>query len=656
MSNPSLSARAEAITRRTYNRTKADGTLESWDETVYRATVLQHQRLWEYAGGTPDPDELEELRQLVLARKVFVAGRTLWLGGTEYGMSRACSQFNCTATRAQSVYQFVDAFWLLLNGCGVGFKPQAGSLHGFLQPIRDLELIPSTRPSSYRGRDSNIETPATASNDYHWTIQIGDSAQAWAKSLGKLINPPPGIVRKLTLDFSELRGPGGRLKGYGWICNGAAPLMRAYQRVFQLLNAKAGDLLDEIDLLDVLNHLGTVLSTRRSAQMALIDYGHPRWEQFATAKREWWLNGHSHRQQSNNSLVFWYKPSRARMRELMEVLWDNGGSEPGFVNGEAARRRAPWFELMNPCGEILLPSQGFCNLVTTAVCRFHNDFSGLLRALRIIGRANYRQTCVDLRDGILSPEWHQTNEALRLCGMSLTGIMQAPWLTDYQIKRLRDAAITGCYSMADELGLPRPKLVSCVKPEGTLSKIADTTEGVHRPLGKYIFNWINFSTCDPIVDLLRAAGYRVIENPNDDAGTLVCFPVSYPGAVFKTVGGKAVNMDTAVDQLNVYRRWNTLWADHNTSISVSWDISELDDIVDWLDRYWDDYVAVAWFRRNDPTKTAEDLGYKYLPQEVVIQAQYDAYVKQLKPVDWQALRGAYAVDTADCTSGACPVK
>jgi len=657
------SARAEAVTRRTYNRPKdeAGEILETWEETVHRATVTHHQRLWEAAGGSPSIEELEELERLVRNRQALVSGRTLWLGGTDYSVNRACSQFNCTYTRAQTVYQFVDVFWLLLNGCGVGFKPQAGTLHGFLQPIRELEIIPSIQSPDYHGREKNLEQVASAENGYHWKICVGDSAEGWAKSLGKLVNPPPGIASKLTLDFSELRGPGKRLKGYGWICNGAAPLIVAYKEIFRILNAKAGDLLDEIDLLDIVNHLGTVLSSRRAAEMGMMDYGHPRWEQFATAKRDVWLNGHKHRQQSNNSLIFWHKPSKRQIREIMEMIWAGGGSEPGFVNGEVARRRAPWFDGMNPCGEILEPPNGVCNLVTTAVAKFFNNFSGLLRAVYLMGRANYRQTCVDMDDGVLSREWHQTNEALRLCGMSMTGIMQAPWLTDYQIKRLRDSAVTGCYSMADELGLPRPKLVTCVKPEGTGTKIMgmetmEITEGIHRPPGRYMFNWINFSSRDPIIEMLRASGYRTIENPNDSNGMLVCFPVQYPGAVFKLVDGKYVNTDSAVDQLMAYRRWNTLWSDHNTSITISWDISELDDIVRWLDRYWDDYVGVSWTKRIDPLTTAESVGYKYLPQEVVSRGQYDEYQKQLKSVDWGRLHGIHDVDAGECASGACPVK
>lgn len=1006
MSSTLPSARAEAVTRRTYNRPLDDsGTiLETWAQTVHRATRVHHKRLWEGANGKVDDAELDELFNLVHDRKALVSGRTLWLGGTDYSASRACSQFNCAYTRSQTVYEFVDIFWLLLNGCGVGGRPISGTLHGFLKPISNLEIIESNQPPEHRGDPHNTCQPPTAENGYHWRIKIGDSAEAWAKSLGKMLNPPTCAVKKLTIDFSDVRGPGKRLKGYGWICNGSAPLQRAYTAIFEIMNSKAGDLLDEIDLLNIINWLGTVLSSRRSAQILLMDYDHPRWEQFARAKNNWWIcnqcgeqNTHSkyicptcggrtnaHRQQSNNSIVFWHKPTKREIKDIMQMIWDNGGSEPGFINGVSARNRAPWFDGLNPCGEILLQSRGFCvsadtllqhrngadciadlvgttvdvwngetwsnvtprvtgherqlvrvrfsdgsyldctpshrfsvftdfnreprevmasdllslpgrrvyldrttvshpggvhsfnaytfgvclgdvslshresgspfleldlygvkmhlpvlgtkgeivrkagynvdsvpvyglddvvdyetlveyrtnpdallnvfrwnrsstlafiagwldtdgsetgtggvrlyvtgyrraqlvqmlltrcgirssinlhaeagtktnfavrnadswyvqitecqdipchrldtsrghapvtkgryqvvraveplpgfhttycfdepirhmglfgnvltyqcNLVTTAVNKFKNNFAALLRALYIMGRANYRQTCVELSDGVLMPEWNQTNAALRLCGMSLTGISQATWLTDYQIKMMRNAAIEGTYSMAAELGLPKPKLVTTIKPEGTGSKIMDVTEGIHKPLGRFIFNWIIFPAADPMVGMLAEAGYRVIDHPQDSLSKLVCFPIDYSGCRFDMHGKKHVNLDTAIDQLDTYRRWNTLWTDHNSSITISWNISEIDDIVEWLNRYWNDFVAVSWCTRNDPTKTAKDLGYAYLPQEVVEESTYGEYASTLQSVDWSRLHGIHDLTLTDCVGGMCPVK
>ena len=148
-----------------------------------------------------------------------------------------------------------------------------------------------------------------------------------------------------------------------------------------------------------------------------------------------------------------------------------GGSEPGFINAEAALTRAPWFKGVNPCVEVLLGNKSFCNLFEIDIGKFKGNNAALHRAVYIVGRANYRQTCVNLRDGILQEAWHLNNEFLRLCGVGLTGIAKRADLSGYDYKYLQRMATYGTYSMADELGTPRPKNTTLVKPSGTLSKI-----------------------------------------------------------------------------------------------------------------------------------------------------------------------------------------
>lgn len=659
-----LSARAEATTRRTYNRPlDAEGTkFESWEQTVDRAQHQHQRRLWDEAGGKPDDGELNELLTLGLDRSGLVAGRTLWLGGTDYAYSRACSQFNCSALELATVYDVVDAFWLLLNGCGVGGLPRAGTLHGYTRVIPDLTVIPSHRGKDFRGEGDNVEIVPSSDNGYSWTIRVGDSAEAWAKALGKLLVGHKGQCDKLVLDFSQVRGRGGRLKGYGWICNGYEPLAEALSAVHAILNRSAGNILDEEAIGDIFNWCGTVLSSRRAAEALIMDEPHPlKWE-FATRKKDHWSNGQGQRRQSNNSLLFWSRPSVGELAELL--VMNLTGGDPGFVNATAALRRCPWFRVFNPCFEILLSNAGFCNLASLSLPHFGRDFARLERAVYMMARANYRQTCVDLRDGVLQPRWHQTNESLRLCGVSLTGVVQAPWITDYQIRRLRNSTVTGAYSMADELGLPRPKAVTTLKPEGTRSKISGTVgreiaEGVHRPLGRFIFNWVNFSVDDPLVGALRDAGYRTTPNPSDRNNVLVRFPVEYSGCGFtRDDRGAEVNLEPAVSQLQRYRRWNTLWADHNVSATISMSPSEVPEVARWVHDNWDDgYVATAFLMRADPTKTAADLGHPYLPQEVVTEAEYKDAEAGTRPVDWDRFHtGLFDIDEAGCVGGVCPVK
>jgi ribonucleoside-triphosphate reductase len=84
-----------------------------------------------------------------------------------------------------------------------------------------------------------------------------------------------------------------------------------------------------------------------------------------------------------------------------------------------------------------------------------------------------------------------------------------------------------------------------------------------------------------------------------------------------------------------------------------------------LHQNWNNYVGVSFIYRNDPTKTAEDLGYLYLPQEVVTKEAYDAYVSTLKPVEGLSegseemgeAETDYEVDVGgECAGGACPIR
>jgi adenosylcobalamin-dependent ribonucleoside-triphosphate reductase len=465
MSEPSI--RAQVITRRTYNRPTDDTgkNFESWRETVDR--VIGHQQwLWERAVGRELNDqefaELYDLEQLMLDRKVLTSGRTLWLGGTDVSKHREASQFNCSFTEVETVYDIVDILWLLLQGCGVGFKPVVGTLNGFSKPIKNIKVVRSKRTTK-GGNEKNVETwDATTKT---WRITVGDSAEAWAKSIGKLLaGKYPADT--LILDFSELRPAGDRLKGYGWISSGDGAIAEAYTAIAKILNGRADALLTRMDILDIVNWLGTILSSRRSAEIALFEYGQPEWEEFAIAKKDWWLHGNKHRTQSNNSILFKEKPTREELRYIFQLMEEAGGSEPGFINGVEAQRRAPWFAGCNPCVEILLGNKSFCNLTEIDIGKFKGDNAGLHEAARLAARANYRQTCVNLKDGILQESWHLNNYFLRLCGVGLTGIAKRPDMKGYDYEYLKRTVVAAATQMADELGLPHPKNVTCIKPSG----------------------------------------------------------------------------------------------------------------------------------------------------------------------------------------------
>ena len=657
-----FSTRANMVTRRTYNRPLNDeGTVfETWEQTVSR--VIDHQEwLWERAKGEKldieELAELQELWELMVDRKATTSGRTLWLGGTDVAKTREASQFNCSFGKSETVHDIVDQFWLLLQGCGVGFEPVRGTLNGFAKPL-EVELIRSTRTD--KGFPDNQERTFVNDEGEKVThIKVGDSAEAWAKSIGTILALKSPIDR-LVLDFTEIRPAGERLKGYGWISSGDETISKAFSKICDLMNKRAGQLLSRIDVLDLLNLLGTTLSSRRSAEIALMPIDDPEVDEFISAKKDFWLHGNDHRQQSNNSIMFHSKPTKWELSYIFDRMVEAGGSEPGFVNAEAAKRRAPWFKGCNPCAEILLGNKSFCNLVEIDLGKFLGDTEELERAIWIVSRANYRQTCVDLDDGVLQRSWHELNQFLRLCGVGLTGIVK---FLDYYgddsaefLKSLRMWARRGAFHMADSLSLPRPKAVTTIKPSGSLSKIMDTTEGVHRPLGKYLFNNITFSKHDPLVPMLREAKYKVIKKPSESDSVLVTFPVAYEDVKFTEIDGKFVNSETAVEQLNRYKLMMENYVDHNCSVTISYDVGEVPLIIEWILENWDTYVGVSFIYRTDATKTAADLGYAYLPQEVVTEEIYSEYAGSLLPVDLDAGNSLLELEDADCATGACPIR
>jgi len=679
---------AQIVERRTYLRPLDEhGTVFETPEQAWRR-VIEHQKwLWERAQGQPldlaQQAELEELYDLFMSRKVTVSGRTRWLGGTQIAKDREASQFNCSFGEVQTVHDVVDSIWLLLQGCGVGFKANVGVLNGFTQVIDDVEIIRSSKvlpkddkgnpisDPAVKGQPDNYETFNKKTGE--WYIRVGDSAEAWAKFFGKIV-AFKGRAKKLIIDLSEIRPAGYRLSGYGWISSGDHQLAQAIEGIVEVMNRSAGSLLSAIDILDVENWLGTILSSRRSAEIALYAYGEPEWEDFALAKKGCNDNGKWHRGMSNNSLLFYHKPTKRELKKIFRMIEAGGGSEPGFINALAAMKRAPYFKGVNPCAEILLGDKSFCNLVEVAVSRFNGDEEGLHRALWLVARANYRQTCVNLDDGILQRTWHELNEFLRLCGVGLTGIVGWEFHKDADALRdLRKVAQDGANGMADELGTPRPHLVTTVKPSGTQSKVFglvgdEVASGAHLPLGKYLQVRVIVAADDPLLKAVIDAGYRTEPHPFDKMAKIVVIPVEYNGIEFDIVDVDGtqveVNQESAVSQLDRYKLLQENYVDHNCSITIYYSPDEVQDIVDWLTENWSSYVGVSFLYRpdpvamvRDPKAVAEQLNYPYLPQTPVTQAVHNEYVSELKPVNFTGTDMLDAtIEDDQCAGGACPIR
>lgn len=675
LTNATPSVRAQFTHRRTYLRPlNEEGTVfETVDQAARR--VLGHQRwLWEKQLGRAlnhlEWDELAELAGLMEEKKVSMSGRVKWMGGTDLVKERAAGAFNCSFSVAYTPADLVDIFWLLLNGCGVGFKPVTGLLSGFPSSITKVTVVPSERTDRGGQEHSSEHIDIEAGT---WRIVFGDSAKGWAKAVGMLFGEKPR-VNEIILDFSELRPGGKRLRGYGWISSGWKPLAAAMEKTARILIAAAHRPLTKGEIIDVVNFLGTVLSSRRSAQICVIETKATSLAQlekelgwYVDFKTDRWEKGQEQREQSNNSIAFLKKPEPEVIDNLLRRILPTG--EPGFINMEHARRRAPEVEGFNPCAEILLPNKGFCNLVQSVWHRFNGDLKGLLRAQYLAGRANYRQTCVGMKDGVLQLQWNDMQKLLRLCGVSPTGAVAWEGVEDPKmLEAVRDAAVAGAHSMADDFGTPRAHRVTQVQPAGTSSKALglegdEVHEGLHLALSRWIFNWINFPENDPMLEAFKAAGYDMKPNPNDPTGVIVCWPVEYPAStkftkVLDPETGEhlEVNQESAISQLERYRLFMNHYVDHNASVTISFDESEIPAMVQWFMDHWDEYVGVSFLKRNNPFATAEELGFKYLPQQCVSREKYEAYISRVSPIDISEDKSHDLIDQGECSTGGCPIR
>lgn len=128
---------------RTYSRWLPEiGRRETWKETCRRATeynvglAIKHYEKIGYAVPYVSLQvEAEGFFDGMFNLRRFLSGRTLWVGGTEAGERYSLSQFNCSFINIRSWSDLGDLFYLLMVGCGVGFKCTKEFAAG-LAPVR----------------------------------------------------------------------------------------------------------------------------------------------------------------------------------------------------------------------------------------------------------------------------------------------------------------------------------------------------------------------------------------------------------------------------------------------------------------------------------------------------------------------------------------
>lgn len=654
---------------RTYSRWLPDDMRrEYWWETVRRAVEYNCN----IVPGTSRA-EAEELFSNIYNMKQFLSGRTFWSGGTEASVRYPMSNYNCAGQVIDDFISFDELFYLLMVGAGVGVRVTMSDVNKLPSLRTDLEVVHiSYEPTSKEHRDDMTTLDFTKKKNIVEII-VGDSKEGWQDSLNYFFKlhyaKKYRDIDTIYINYNNVRPKGEKLKVFGGTASGHESLKNMFLKIKDVFNR--GDeqfyKLKPIDCLDIANIIGeNVVSggVRRTAEMVLIDQNDDESINaksnlyYKTDEGKWIIDPDiAHRQISNNSIYFKQKPTRQELNWMLQAMRNSG--EPGFVNQVAAAKRRPDFNVVNPCGEILLDANGLCNLTTVNVMKYvtgdgNLDINGLHRAMWLSARAGLRMTCLDLE----LDRWDMVQKRDRLLGCSITGWQDAMNAVGYNsneqaklLRTLREAVHSAGIGYAKELGINEPLLMTTVKPEGTLSQLPEVSSGVHFSHSPYYVRRVRISADDPLSKVVMKLEWPVFPEVNqtwENAKTYVVeFPIKAPFGITK-------NDVSAIDQLEIYKMFMANYVDHNCSITVHVRENEWEGVEEWLWNNWDDCIALSFLPYDDSF-------YEMLPYESITKDEYEERLSKMKPFVPSLLK-QFEVGEDDreldneCLNGICPVR
>ena len=660
---------AKLVYYRTYSRWLPDeGRRETWKETCARAV--------EYNCSLA-PTSLYEAQSLfrnMFNLKQFISGRSLWIGGSEASKKTKLANFNCSFVVIDSIKSLCDLFYLLMVGTGVGVRILPSDVNKLPTFRDDVTLFAQYNKNStkQRGREYTI----TEQEDDMFVIHIGDSKEGWVDALRAYLNfmSVPSDCKNLLIDYTEIRVKGATLSNFGGTASGYESILDMFTKIHNVIqngmfsSKPENGRLRPIHCLDMCNLIGqnvVVGGVRRTAEIAIID---PHDEECVHAKDNI-KPGMEHRYMSNNSIYQEEKPSREKIHELFDSIRKSG--EPGIINVAEAKRRRSDFAGVNPCCEILLPPNAVCNLTTVNMVAFVNndgsvDWDDLEKAFIFSARAGYRMTCLDLE---LSG-WNEVHHRDRLTGCSMTGWQDFIAKMDTNsfkraggkvgiLKWLRSVVHQAGEDIASELQAPVPLLMTALKPEGSLSLVANgVSPGVHWQHSPYFIRRIRVNAHDPLALTAKELGWRIHPEVGQDMETATTIVIDFPVHSHATITKADV---PAVVQLEEYILFQRHYTDMNTSNTITVKPEEWEEVEEFVYNHWDEMLGVTFLELNSTY-------YPLMPYEECTQEEYEELKSNMKEFDPVLLNQLELStrnmgkefeildDRSECTSGVCPIR
>lgn len=608
---------------------ESQGRRETWEETV--------DRWWNYM-STKEPALLErpDIRDAVLNREVFPSMRALMTAGPALDRDHT-ALYNCAYLEIDSIESFSETMYILMCGTGVGFSVER----------RCVDKLPQI-PSEIKRVDKKIV--------------VQDSREGWCDATKELLYSLYNGEHP-TWDVSLVRPAGARLKTFGGRASGPAPLEAVFKFLVGTFTKAKGRRLTSLECHDiccVIANSVIVGGVRRSAMISLSDLDD---REMAHAKSGNWWESHSYRALANNSAVYTNKPQLGRFLEEWTSLYNSFSGERGILNRDALNtvcskhgRSVPENVHLgtNPCSEIILRPQEFCNL-STIVVREDDTKMSIRRKIEmatIIGTVQSKFTHFPY----LRPQWKQNCEEERLLGVSMTGIFDnafmsgrvSPYELIQYLQDIRDVAQEVNMKWADKIDVPHSKAITCVKPEGTTSCLAGCSSGLHPQYAPYYIRRVRIDKKDPLYNLMKDQGVPCEDEVNNPDSTAVfSFPMMAP------LGAKTTQDLDAETHLILWRIYADYYCEHKPSVTINYTDAEFMRLGARVYEDFDHISGISFLPKSEHT-------YQQAPFEAITAEEYEEFPKIL--VDFSVLStyesedGTKSSHEMACTAGGCEIK
>lgn len=611
------------------------GRRETWSETVERYVSFMKNHLASNYGYDENDSIFGEVQNAILNHKIMPSMRGLMTAGPALERDNIAA-YNCSFIAVDSLRAFDEAMYILMNGTGVGFSVEQKYIDNL--PIVADEFFPTNT-----------------------TIVVEDSKLGWAKAYKELI----GLLVTGQIpnwDMSKVRPAGERLKIFGGRASGPEPLDGLFRFTVDIFKKASGRRLKPIEAHDLMCKIGEIVVVGGVRRSALISLSNLDDFEMAKAKSGQWWESQPQRALANNSAVYHSKPNTAQFLREWRNLYESKSGERGIYNMDSVRKHIDKFGRRdaskvsgtNPCGEILLRPNEFCNL-TEVVIEANDTLEDLMNKVRLATvLGTWQSTLTNFK--YIRKSWKDNCEEERLLGVSLTGIFgnkitgtNNKKLPEY-LDSMRELSVSVNAEEAEKIGINPSLSITCVKPSGTVSQLTGVSSGIHPWYAPYYLRSVRGDNKDPLTTFLKDCGIPNepdVMKPNDT--TVFYFPIKAPNNAIVT---KDL---TAIEHLEIWKVYREHWTEHNPSITVNIKEEEWLPVGSWVFENFDSIGGVSFLPASEHT-------YKQAPYQEISESEYKEWVSKMPDkINWEMLTLYESTDNTtgsqelSCTAGACEI-